>query len=120
MTPWIAARPSPWGLALLAPSALVHVLATWWHINFISGFAMLVTVWGLVWTLWGGRVLWALRFPLLFLAFMVPLPGVVLIAVSFKMNRVVAAEEIAAQAAGERRPRQAFLDQHRVVAERRI
>ena len=83
-------RPSYGGLLLLVPSAIVHVLATWWRIHFVSGFAMIGSVWGLVWTLWGGQALWVLRFPLLFLLFMVPLPGVLLISVSFKMKLLAA------------------------------
>src|SRR3989338_844683 len=83
-------RASYLGLALLITSIAVHVLATWWQIGFASGLAMLGAVWGFVWTLWGGRTLWALRFPLLFLLFMVPLPGVLLIAVSFKMKLIAA------------------------------
>jgi len=81
---------SYWGLALLIPSVAVHVLASWWDIGFVSGFAMLGAVWGLVWTAWGWQTLWALKFPLLFLLFMVPLPGVLLIAISFKMKLVAA------------------------------
>ncbi len=84
-------RPSHAGLALLMPCAAVHVLASWWSINVVSGFAMVGAVWGLVWTLWGGQVLWALRAPLAFLLFMVPLPSVLLIAVSFKMKLAAAA-----------------------------
>ncbi len=78
------------GLALLLPSLLVHVVATRWHLGFVSGFAMLGVIWGLVWVWWGGALLWALRFPMLFLLFMVPLPGVLLIAVSFQMKLMAA------------------------------
>jgi len=84
------ARPSYLGLALLVPCLLVHLLATWWNIGFASGFAMVGAIWALVWTCWGWPVLWTLRFPLLFLLFMVPLPGIVLIAISFKMKLMAA------------------------------
>ena len=79
-----------WGLALLIPAVIVHVFASWWGVHFVSGFAMIAAVWGLVWTAWGPGVLWAIRFPLLFLLFMVPLPGVLLIAISFKMKLAAA------------------------------
>jgi exosortase len=79
-------RPSFAGLSLLMPSVAAHLLATWWDLHFVSGFAMLGALWGLVWTLWGREALWALRFPMLFLLFMVPLPSVLLLAVSFKMK----------------------------------
>ena len=78
------------GLALLLPSLCVHVVATWWHLGFVSGFAMVGVVWGLVWTLGGRGLLWAWRFPMLFLLFMVPLPGVLLIATSFHMKLMAA------------------------------
>jgi exosortase len=81
---------SYWALAWLIPSVAVHVLASWWGIHFVSGFAMLGAIWGLVWTVWGWEVLWALRFPMLFLLFMVPLPGVLLISVSFRMKLLAA------------------------------
>ena len=85
-----AVRPTSWGLALLIPSLLVHTVATWWQIGFASGLAMVGAVYGLVWTVWGGSVLWALRFPLLFLLFMVPMPGVLLLSISFKMKLLAA------------------------------
>ena len=78
------------GLWLLVPSVALHVIATWWRLGFVSGFAMVGAVWGLVWTVWGRQVLHAVRFPLLFLLFMVPLPGVLLIATSFKMKLMAA------------------------------
>ena len=82
---------SSWGLALLVPSLLIHVLASWWNLHVVSGIAVLTSIWALVWTCWGWRMLWVLRFPMLFLIFMVPLPGVLLIAISFKMKLMAAA-----------------------------
>ncbi len=79
-------RASFWGLALLIPVLLLHVVATWWDVHFVSGFAMVGAVWALVWTCWGWQALSVSRFPLLFLLFMVPLPGVTLIAISFHMK----------------------------------
>ena len=83
--------PSYRGLALLIPWIVLHVFANRWDLHVVSGFAMVGAVGGLVWTLWGRAVLGALRFPLLFLLFMVPLPGAVLIAISFKMKLWAAA-----------------------------
>lgn len=87
----IPRRASFWGLALLVPSVLIHLLATWWQVHFVSGFAMAGALWGLIWTCWGWQALWTLRFPLLFLLFMVPLPSILLIAISFKMKLIAAA-----------------------------
>lgn len=79
-------QPSLAGLSLLAPSVLLHAGAARLQLHVISGFMALATVWGLVWTLAGGRFAWRLRFPLAFLLFMVPLPGVLLIAASFYLK----------------------------------
>lgn len=83
-------RPSSTGLGLLIASVTVHVLATWWRVHWLSGLAMLGSVWALAWTLWGRAVLRVLRAPLLFLLFMVPLPSVLLIAASFHLKLVAA------------------------------
>ena len=79
-----------WGLLLLGPSVAVHVLATWLHLGFASGFALLGVITGILWTCWGGALVRALRVPLLFLLFMIPLPGVLLIATSFRMKLLAA------------------------------
>ncbi len=86
----VPTAPSFGGLALVIPSLAVHLVANWLHIGFISGFALLGVVAGLVWTWWGRSMLWVLRFPLAFLVFMIPLPGVLLITISFKMKMLAA------------------------------
>jgi exosortase len=84
-------RRATWhGLWLLVPCVAIHLVATWLRLGFVSGFAMLGALAGLVWTCWGWPILWRLRFPLAFLAFMVPLPGVLLIAISFQMKLMAA------------------------------
>lgn len=89
--PFASCKPSFWGFLVLIPALFVHVVASRWQIHVASGFAMLAVLGGLIWVLWGWRAVVALRFPLLFLIFMVPLPGVLLIAVSFKMKMAAAA-----------------------------
>ncbi len=86
----ITPHPSYSGLGLLVLSVTIHVLATWWRVHWLSGFAMLGSIWGLVWTLWGRDVLRTVRVPMLFLLFMVPLPGVLLIAASFHLKMIAA------------------------------
>lgn len=51
---------------------------------------MMGALWGLVWTIWGRDMLVAARSPLLFLLFMVPLPGVVVISASFYLKLLAA------------------------------
>lgn len=79
------------GLWLLVPALAVHVLAARFDVNVASGVALWAALWGLVWTCWGLGVLKAVRFPLAFLIFMIPLPGVLLIAASFHMKLWAAA-----------------------------
>ncbi len=79
-----------WGLTLLVPALLIHAMATWLQVGFVSGFAMVGAIWGLVWTFWGWQTLQVLRFPMFFLLFMVPLPSILLIATSFKMKLMAA------------------------------
>ncbi len=84
-------RPSAWGLALLAPSLLLHLLGTAWQVGFFTGFAFLGVAAGLIWTLLGPAVLRVALFPIAFLAFMIPVPEVLLETVSFKLKLAAAA-----------------------------
>ena len=86
----IAPHDSFYGMLLLVPAVIVHILASWWKVGFLSGFSMIFVVWALVWTIFGFQVLQILRFPMLFLLFMVPVPGVLLIATSFHMKMIAA------------------------------
>lgn len=86
----LTAEPSWAGAALLLPALAVHLVATWLDLHFISGFAMIGAVWAVVWMCWGWQTLVTVRFAMLFLLFMVPLPGVLLIATSFHMKLAAA------------------------------
>lgn len=79
------------GFWLLVPALAVHVLATRFDVHVVSGFALWAALGGLVWTCWGQGALKTVRFPILFLIFMIPLPGVLLIAASFHMKLWAAA-----------------------------
>ena len=83
-------RPTYSGLLLLAPAILLHLLAVWSRLHVLSGLMLILAVWALVWTYWGREALGALRFPLAFLLFMVPLPGILLIGVSFHLKLAAA------------------------------
>lgn len=75
-----------WGLPLAVGSLLLHVFAVWFRIDFISAFALVVTVWGLVLYFFGRRIVREIIFPLLFLLFMVPLPGTLIAPIAFHMK----------------------------------
>lgn len=91
-------RPCRWGLLLLVPSILLHLLATAWQVGFLSGFALLGFVAGLVLTLFGTQMLGITLFPLAFLAFMIPVPEVLIETVSFRLK--LAAARVAAGVVG--------------------
>jgi EpsI family protein len=83
-------RPSRWGLAVLGPALLLHVLGTAWQVGFMSGFALIGVLIGLVLALFGAQVLRIVLFPLLFLAFMVPLPVLLVESVTFRLKLLAA------------------------------
>jgi exosortase A len=83
-------RPCRWGLAILIPSLLLHVLGTAWQVGFLSGFALIGVLIGLVLALFGPQVLRTVLFPLVFLAFMVPLPVLLVESVSFRLKLLAA------------------------------
>ncbi len=61
------------GLTIIIASLLVHLGATLGDIHFLSGFALVGTIFGLVVWIGGRQWGWALAFPTGFLLFMVPL-----------------------------------------------
>ena len=79
-------RPRAWGLALVVPALLVHLAATAWRVGFLSGFALLPLLVGLVVALLGTEMLRVVFFPLAFLAFMIPLPEYMLLRLSFNLK----------------------------------
>ncbi|MDD5072271.1 MAG: exosortase [Candidatus Omnitrophica bacterium] len=82
----------PAGLALLifVPALLVHLLAYFFEINFVSGFTLIAAIFGLALYLYGPDIAKKTAFPVIFLIFMVPLPQVMIINISFKMKMMAA------------------------------
>ncbi len=78
--------PSNIGLFLLIPALLAHLLAYLLEINFISGFSFIVVMFGLSLYLFGQDTTRKMAFPILFLIFMIPLPQVLIIGISFRMK----------------------------------
>lgn len=78
--------PQKMGLVLLVLSLLVHLIALRWQIKFVSGFSLITAIAGLSLYLFGKGVTRKILFPLCFLVFMVPLPRVLIIHISFKMK----------------------------------
>jgi EpsI family protein len=74
------------GLFLLVPALLTQLLATLLQVGFLSGLALLGVVAGLVLTLLGPQFFRLALFPIVFLAFMVPIPELVIDTISFRMK----------------------------------
>jgi EpsI family protein len=66
------------GSVVLAGSLLIHMAACFARVNFISGFSLIGALAGLVLLFWGATALRRLWFPLALLAFMIPLPEVMI------------------------------------------
>lgn len=81
---------SPTGLAVLIFGLLLHIISSLLKINFGSYLSLLIVLEGLILYLWGREINRQLLFPLAFLFFMLPLPSVVIIAISFKMKILAA------------------------------
>lgn len=84
-------NPSGWALLLIWAALVVHVgVGVLLGINFVSGIMMVAVLLGIAWALCGGNSLKSFLFPLLFLLCMVPLPKVILIALTFKLKMIAA------------------------------
>jgi len=83
-------KPLGIGLALFLPALLLHLFAYFFEINFISGFTIILALFGLSLYIYGTGITRKVAFAILFLVFMVPLPQVFIISVSFKMKMMAA------------------------------
>jgi exosortase D (VPLPA-CTERM-specific) len=79
-------KPSPWGAGLLLGGLLLLWVGSVGAELFLQRSSFIVVVAGLVWLILGTAFLRALAFPIAFLIFMVPLPGVVMNAVAFPLQ----------------------------------
>lgn len=77
---------SLWGLPLVAVALLVHVVSYFLKINFTSYISCLAVLFGISLFLGGWKITKVLLFPLIFLIFMIPLPRVVILGISFEMK----------------------------------
>ncbi|MCM8814341.1 MAG: EpsI family protein [Candidatus Omnitrophica bacterium] len=96
--PALLAPPDPRGLAVLVFCLSLHGLASFLELNFLSVLAIIGTITGFALYQWGAAVVKACSFSLAYLLFMVPLPKVMTLALSFHM-KIFAAQIAAAVAA---------------------
>lgn len=82
--------PSHWWVALTGTGILCLLLGTWSGLDFIRQISILFLVAGIVSGYWGMTTLRALRFPILYLLFMIPLPYIVFNAIALPLQRIAA------------------------------
>jgi len=77
---------SPWGLWLIVLGVIIQLFSSVFRVNFTASFSLLPIAWGFVLHFYGKETFKKIFFPLSFLFFMLPLPGVVIVNVSFRMK----------------------------------
>ncbi len=82
--------PSRAGLWVLGGGLLLYGLGTSWFVNFAAALSMLVVLAGLSLSLFGPAVTRALWFPLAYLLYMIPLPKISIIYITFWLKLLVA------------------------------
>jgi exosortase len=80
----------PWGIPLIITGLLIHTISSVLRVYFTSGFSLLITIIGIILHFYGAKILKALAFPLFFLSFMIPLPEVTIVNISFRMKMFAA------------------------------
>ncbi len=78
------------GLFLLIAGLALHVFSVWYQVNFTSALSLVVVISGLVLYLGGKEIFRKLLFPLGYLVFMLPLPSIMTIYITFKMKLMAA------------------------------
>lgn len=79
-------KSSSLGLPILVVGILLHLASAAFRIYFSSGFSLVIVLMGLVLHFYGRSVLRLVSFPLFFLIFMIPIPIVTIINISFKLK----------------------------------
>ncbi len=82
------------GLAIFLAGIIMYGIGSLNTIRFISGFSLIVTIFGLILYIYGWKFINKIRFPLLFLIFMIPLPIMDLIAPPAQAISAVGATDI--------------------------
>ncbi|MHB8422747.1 MAG: exosortase [Leptospirales bacterium] len=82
--------PSFWGVVLIGAGILFLVTGTWSGLYFIQQTSLLFLVAGIVAGYWGLKTLKAMRFPIFYLLFMIPLPYIVFNAIALPLQMMAA------------------------------
>lgn len=66
--------PGPAGLILVAISILLYVFGFLAEISTVKSLSLVLSIWTIIWSLFGKKVFGVLSFPLIFLILMIPIP----------------------------------------------
>jgi len=78
------------GLWVLGAGLGLYIFGSWWYVNFVAASSMIIVLGGLSLYLFGKKITREFMFPLLFLFFMIPLPKIAIIYVTFWLKLVAA------------------------------
>jgi len=79
-------KPAGGGMALIVGGLIIHLASALLRVYFTSAFSMILVIAGLVVTFCGLAILRETLFAILFLVFMMPLPLVAILGITFKMK----------------------------------
>jgi len=82
----IKSKPLALGLWLLAAGLIIHMLSAFFRVYFTSAFSSLLVIVGLVLYFSGVQMLRETLFAILFLIFMIPLPLIAIVGITFKLK----------------------------------
>lgn len=78
--------PRPWGIAIVALALVQLAAGTWGAENFVAHSSLVVFLYGATLFLFGKPVLRLIAFPIVWLIFMIPLPSILLYAITFPLQ----------------------------------
>lgn len=82
----IKPKPLVSGLWLLAAGLLIHMLSAFFRVYFTSAFSSLLVISGIILYFYGKEMFKECLFAIIFLVFMIPLPLVAIVGITFKMK----------------------------------
>jgi len=82
----IPLKSSALGIPLVILGLVIYLISSPLRIYFSAGFSLLIVIFGLALHFYGTSIVRLIVFPLFFLVFMMPLPQVIIVNISFKMK----------------------------------